>query len=136
MKPFFLYVARVFPGLGSLLLLFVLSGCADHVIYHQQKTSRDYTYIDFSRNSSPYLFRGQVGGEHMSFIKVLGFQGDRFTVTMRQSGDAGFTVYGEDACVRRSGTTAEVAIKAIDALFVIEISALSYGDYELEIAKR
>lgn len=134
-SPFF-WPNRTWLWLGFVLLLLVLSGCAEHVLYHQQGTSRDYTYIEFARNSSPYIFRGQVGGEHMTFVKVLGFQGERYTVAMRQDGDADFSVYGEGVRVLRKGATAEVEIIAIDALFEIEISALSYGDYELVVVKK
>lgn len=131
----------LFPRCRALLCLacFVficsLSGCDGHLIHHWQETSRDYTYIDFSRNSSPYKFKGQVGGEHSTFVKALGFQGDRFTVEMQQAGDAGFTVYGEGVLVHRTAAMTKVLVEAKDSLFTVEISALSYGDYVLTISK-
>jgi hypothetical protein len=123
-------------GLASFLILFTLSGCTGQLIHHWQETSRDYTYIDFSRNPSPYKFSGQVGGEHITYVKVLGFKGDHFTVAMQQEGDAGFIVYGEGVTVRQRAGIAHVKTEATDSLFTIQISALSYGDYVLTITPK
>lgn len=127
---------RATPCLASILLLVSLCGCTGHLIHHWQETSRDYSYIDFSRNPSPYRFKSQVGGEHSTFVKVLGFQGDRFTVELQQNGDAGFIVYGEGVVVRRMAEITQVMTEATDALFTVEISAVSYGDYLLTITKQ
>ncbi len=127
---------RTIRYLASFLLIVILCGCTGHLIHHWQETSRDYTYIDFARDPSPYRFRGQVGGEHSTFVKVLGFQGDRFTVELQQDGDAGFIVYGEGVVVRRTTEITQVMTEATDALFTVEISALSYGDYLLTITKQ
>ena len=126
---------RALRGLASFVCICSLCGCGGHLIHHWQETSRDYTYIDFSRNSSPYQFRGQVGGEHSTLVKALGFQGDRFTVEMQQEGDAGFSVYGEGVVVHRTAAMTKVLVEAKDSLFTVEISALSYGDYVLTISK-
>ncbi|OEU61455.1 MAG: hypothetical protein BA870_09030 [Desulfuromonadales bacterium C00003094] len=127
---------RVMRWLAASLLTFTLCGCTRHLIHHWQETSRDYTYIDFSRNPSPYKFSGQVGGEHTTYLKVLGFKGDHFTIAMQQEGDAGFTVYGEGLVTRRTAMIHDVIIEGTDALLTIEISAYSYGDYVLTISKK
>ncbi len=123
-------------SLTSFLLIAILCGCTGHLIHHWQETSRDYTYIDFSRNPSPYKFSGIVGGEHSTFVKVLGYHGDRFSVAMQQEGDASFNVYGEGVTLRRTGEITQVMTEATDALFTIEISAMTYGDYRLTITKQ
>ncbi len=127
---------RALRCLASALFILSLCGCTGHLIHQRQETSRDYTYIDFSRNPSPYRFRGRVGGEHSTFVKVLGFKGDRFTVELQQDGDAGFIVYGEGVIIQRGTAISDVIIEATDALLTVEISAYSYGDYVLTITKR
>lgn len=126
------------PTLRLLALLFlflVLCGCSRHLIYQRAETSRDFTYIDFSRNSAPYIHQGQVGGEHSTFIKVLCFEGDHFSIGMEQQGDAGFTVYGEGVRVDRDQSIYAVTIDAPETLFIVDVSAVSYGDYVLTISK-
>lgn len=61
-------------GLASFLILFTLFGCSGHLIHRWQETSRDYTYIDYSRTPSPFKFSGQVGGEHTTYVKILGLE--------------------------------------------------------------
>ena len=136
MRYLFIFIERylrALRGLASFLILFALCGCSGHLIHHWQETSRDYTYIDFSRNPSPYKFSGRVGGEHTTYLKVLGFKGDHFTIEMQQVGDAGFSVHGEGATVYKKDKITHVISEATDALITVEISALSYGDYVLTI---
>lgn len=97
--------------------------------------SQDFTYVELSRDTTPYVHRGQVGGEHSTYIKVLGFYGDGFTVEMQQEGDAGFTVFGEGVRIERDKSSYRVTVNAPSDLFTIDISALSYGDYVLTITK-
>lgn len=123
-----------------LLVLFTLlvftAGCSSrHIIHQQVALSRDFTYVEFSRDTTPYVHRGQVGGEHSTYIKVLGFEGDRFTVKMQQQGDAGCTVFSEGGQVERDKSLYRVSVNAPSDLFTIRISALSYGDYILTITK-
>ncbi len=123
-------------SLAYFLLIAILCGCTGHLIHHWEETSRDYTYIDFSRDPSPYKFSGIVGGEHSTFVKVLGYHGDRFTVAMQQEGNATFNVYGEGVTLRRTGEITQVTTVATDDLFTVEISAMTYGDYLLTITKQ
>ncbi|MFT5881428.1 MAG: hypothetical protein ACI86X_002570 [Moritella sp.] len=65
-----------------------------HVIYYQEDVSRDFTYINFNHNPLPYSRQGQVGGEHICFIYVLGFAGDKFTVAVTaMAGNADGNMY-------------------------------------------
>jgi hypothetical protein len=117
-------------------LLVLTAGCSSrHIIHQQVAMSRDFTYIEFSRDTTPYIHRGPVGGEHSTFIKVLGFEGDCFTIEMQQKGDAGFTVFSEGGQVERDKSLYKVTINAPSDLFTIDISALSYADYVLTITK-
>ena len=122
--------------LAALFILFTLYGCARHVVHQRDETSRDFTYISFSQETSPYVHKGQVGGEHSTFVKVLGFAGDRFTVKMQQQGDAGFTVYGEGVLINRDKSIFNISVDAADTLFTVEVSALNYGDYTLTITPK
>lgn len=121
--------------LALLCLILALSGCTRHIIHQRTDTSRDYTYIEFSRSKAPYTHQGQVGGEHTTFIKVLGFEGDRFAVEMQQQGDVGFTVYGEGVRIARNMSAYSVNVDAPETFMTVEISALSYGEYILTISK-
>ncbi len=128
--------AQILKLLALTALLVFIPGCSNrHIIYHQTALSRDYTYVTFSRDTAPYVHQGQVGGEHSTFIKVLGFQGDCFTIEMQQKGDAGFTVYTEGGQIEQGGSLYRVSVNALSDLFTIEISALNYGDYALTITK-
>lgn len=121
--------------LFALLIGFSLTACAPHVIYQHAYTSRDFTYLEFARNTAPYVHKDQVGGEHSTFIKVLGFEGDHFTVEMKKIGDAGFTVYGDGVRVHRTSQRTDIQVESENSLFTVEISAMTYGEYELKIVK-
>ncbi len=128
--------ARPLRLLGLFTFLVFISGCSSrHIIHQQVALSRDFTYVEFSRDTTPYIHRGQVGGEHSTFIEVLGFEGDCFTIEMQQKGDAGFTVFSEGGQVEREKSLYRVTVNAPSDLFTIDISALSYGDYVLTITK-
>lgn len=128
--------AQLLRLLALFSLIVFIAGCSNRHIIHQQATvSRDFTYVEFSRDRTPYIHQGRVGGEHSTYIKVLGFKGDCFTVEMQQEGDAGFTVFSEGGQVERERSLYRVTVIALSDLFTIEISALSYGDYVLTITK-
>ena len=129
-------VARFLRLLILLALLAFTAGCSNqHIIHQQGALSRDFTYVELSRDTTPYVHQGLVGGEHSTYIKVLGFEGDCFTVEMQQKGDAGFTVFSEGGRVERDKSFYRVTVNAPSDLFTIKISALSYGDYVLTITK-
>ena len=129
-------LARSLRFLILLASLAFTAGCSNrHIIYQHVALSRDFTYVELSRDTTPYVHQGQVGGEHSTYIKVLGFEGDCFTVEMQQKGDAGFTVFSEGGRVEKDRSFYRVAVNAPSDLFTIEISALSYGDYVLTITK-
>ena len=130
------YVAYPLRLLIFFTLFSLTAGCSNqHIIHQQVALSRDFTYVELSRDITPYVHQGQVGGEHSTYIKVLGFEGDCFTVEMQQKGDAGFTVFGEGVRIERDKSSYRVTVNAPSDLFTIEISALSYGDYVLTITK-
>lgn len=132
----YLCPARFLRLLVLFTLLIFTAGCSSrHIIYQQAVVSRDFTYVEFSRDSTPYIHHGQVGGEHSTYIKVLGFKGDCFTVEMQQEGDAGFTVFSEGVQVERQRSFYRVTVIALSDLFTVEISAFTYGDYVLTIIK-
>ena len=128
----------------SLLMLCCLSavaGCAPSQLrYRQEMTSRDYNYIDFIRNSEPLTFVSEVGGEHMTFYKVLAFQGDTFRITVVDlEGRTAPAISGEGIEVRKGSDSSVfqriVEVQDPDALFYIELDAHPFGRYRLEIEK-
>ena len=130
-------VARILRLLILFTLLAFTAGCSNrHIIHQQIALSRDFTYVEFSRDKTPYIHQGQVGGEHSTYIEVLGFEGDCFTVEMQQKGDAGFTVVSEVSRVERDRSFYSVTVDAPSDLFTVRVSAISYGDYFLTITKK
>ena len=130
--------------MGMILILFsvsVFTGCAAPYILHQRKdVSRDWTYLDFSRTNRPFVTRSAVGGEHMTFYRVIGFQNDRFIITLTPlTGDLFFSAAGEGVHVESLSGGAHrkktVAVLAEEAVFSVELSAHPYGEYQLEIKK-
>lgn len=123
-----------------LLGMLVLAGCApQHILHYREAVSRDYTTITFSENSSPFRHKSQVGGEHMSFVKVLGFEGDVFIVELTSAeGDVGCHITGEDIRVERDlsgGNKQTVTVLSGEVLFSVAVSAHPYGEYVLQISK-
>ncbi|MGE4542785.1 MAG: hypothetical protein AB7D06_01625 [Pedobacter sp.] len=123
--------------LGAVLF----TGCApSHVLHHDDDVSRDYTYITFLRNRSPYRLESQVGGEHISSVTVLGFEGDIYQVELdSRVGDVDCYICGEGIHVERDPATINkqtVTVLERDCLFSVELSAYPYGEYMLRISKQ
>lgn len=124
---------------------------SSHVIHYQEDVSRDFTYINFNHNPLPYIHEDVVGGEHIRFINVLGFAGDKFTVSVTAiNGDVYDIVRGEGVEVTVMASTAiertaaesasktslyEVTVIDREALFAVELSAHPYAEYRLVITK-
>jgi hypothetical protein len=53
-----------------------------HLLKHIEMLSRDYFYIDFSRDDSKYEQRSAVGGEHGTHYYILGFERDIFSISI------------------------------------------------------
>lgn len=127
-----------FPLLSGMLLL---AGCApSHVFHTAEDVSRDFTYITFSQNSAPFQHASQVGGEHMSFIKVLGFEGEIYVVELTcKEGRCDYHISGDGVLIEKDPAGPDsrtVTVLARDALFSVAVSAHPYGDYALKITKR
>lgn len=123
-----------------LLGMLVLSGCApSHILHYREDVSRDFTTITFSGNSSPFRHKAQVGGEHMSFVNVLGFEGDVFLVELTaEMGDVGCSVSGEGIVVEpdpAGDNKQTVTIVGGEVLFSVGVSAYPYGEYVLQISR-
>ncbi len=113
----------------------------EHVIRQQKDVSRDFTFIHFGHNKSPYVHQGEVGGEHISYIRVLGQAGDRFTVKVEAlTGDLYDIVTGDGIKVAshtsKKTSQYEVSVSGRDTLFSVELSAHPYAEYKLIITKQ
>ena len=121
--------------------LFNFTGCSrSHIRHVVEKVSRDYIYIDFIENENPFRVISEVGGEHMTFYKVLAFENDEFRVTLTTlDGMVFFSVAGTGVYIEslHDPTIQKkvVKIKSQEAVFSIELSAHPYGKYQLEIQK-
>ncbi len=113
-------------------------GCRSHIIHRYEEVSRDYTYLEFYRNPQPCRLQGIIGGEHQTFINVLGFTGDRYSVSMVDKEDhPSFAVSGDG--IKVSGTPENnekiVEIEAMETFFSIAVYAHPYGEYQMTIKK-
>lgn len=119
----------------------LFTGCVpSHVLHHHDDVSRDYTYITFSRNRSPYRLESQIGGEHVSSFRVLGFEGDIYQVEIdSRVGDVDCYISGEGIHVERDPATINkqtVTVLERDCVFSVALSAYPYGEYMLRISKQ
>ncbi|WP_148204277.1 hypothetical protein [Syntrophotalea carbinolica] len=119
--------------------MLVLSGCApSHILHYREDVSRDFTTISFSANRAPYYHRSQVGGEHMSFVQVLGFEGAVFRIELiLEVGNVDCSIYGEGVVVESDpagDNTQIVTVVDGEVLFSVGLSAYPYGEYTLKIS--
>ena len=127
---------NIFTLFLTLVLLTTISGCTpSHILHFKKDVSRDYTYINFTRNPDPFVVRTSVGGEHIKAIKILGFEGDKFLLEFfNHIGKVNFNFSDYDTEYRRinefSGT---ILIRNIDSIVSIETSAHPYAEYTLKI---
>ncbi len=137
-----IYPLRLILCLGIILL----QGCADsHVLHYREDVSRNWIYIDFSRNPHPYEIEAIVGGEHMTFYKVLGFENDEFTLTVETFKDIearvdwGITGDGinvESLPDKGGEEKKRVIVDAPEVIFTVDFSAHPNGSYKLRIEKQ
>ena len=114
------------------------STCSSHIIHRYDNVSRDYTYLEFYRNSQPCKLQGRIGGEHQTFIKVLGFSGDRYSVSLTKITDSpDFNISGDGIKVSNTTKSNEkiIEIEAMETFFSINVSAYPYGKYQMTITK-
>ncbi|WP_321492066.1 hypothetical protein [uncultured Desulfobacter sp.] len=133
---------RKLPGLVLFVLMTLLvQGCSkSHILFQREGISRTWIYIDFTKNETPYENQSIVGGEHMTFYKVLGFEGDEFVVTVETiEGNVMWGVMGDQVNiepVRESNTEKKyVTVVDTEAIFTIDFSAHPFGQYKLTIEK-
>jgi len=63
-----------------LMLVGCSLGCQTHVLTKKAELSRDHTFISFEKTNKPYVFKGEVGGEHINYTKIIAFEGDQYKV--------------------------------------------------------
>lgn len=125
------------PASASDLLTFD-NDCLPHIMHRAEKVSRDYTYLEFYRNTGPCRFKGIIGGEHQTFINVVGFSGDRYSVSLiEKKNEPSFSISGDGIKVSRQKRENEiiVEIEAMQTFFSISPSAYPYGEYQITIKK-
>lgn len=125
------------PASASDLLTFD-DDCLPHIMHRAEKVSRDYTYLEFYRNTGPCRFQGVIGGEHQTFINVIGFSGDRYSVSLiDKKNETSFSISGDEIKVSRQKSENEqiIEIEAMQTFFSISPSAYPYGEYQITIKK-
>ncbi len=120
--------------------LMLLQGCADsHILHHREDVSRNWIYIDFSTNQHPYETESAIGGEHMTFYKVLGFENDEFIVTVKNlEGRVDWGITGDGIRIESlpDAEKKRVFVDASEAIFTLDFSAHPFGRYKLRVEKK
>ncbi|WP_019614203.1 hypothetical protein [Psychromonas ossibalaenae] len=112
--------------------------CRSHIIHRYEEVSRDYTYLEFYRNPQPCRLQGIIGGEHQTFINVIGFTGDRYSVSLIEKEDhPSFSISGDGIRVSAAPESNEkiVEIEVMETFFSIAVYAYPYGEYQMTIKK-
>ena len=112
--------------------------CRSHIIHRYELTSRDYSYLEFHRDGQPCRLQGIIGGEHQTFINVVAFIGDKYSVSLiKKKGDLDLAISGKGIKVLSSPEANEqiVEIEVMETFFTISPWAYPYGEYQLIIKK-
>ena len=116
----------------------MIFGCSpSHIMSYEEDVSRDYTYIDFARNTDPFTSESQVGGEHIKYIKILGFEGDKFLIEFIPfEGEPMYNLSGQGFDTKKSRDQMEtVFVRDMETIISLSISAHPYGEYTVTITK-
>ncbi|MBU1341472.1 MAG: hypothetical protein KKE44_04275 [Proteobacteria bacterium] len=119
-------------------LTLFLSCSPSHILNYKEDVSRDYTYIDFVRNPEPFKVTSEVGGEHIRYIKILGFEGDKFLVELTQiKGDVMFNLSGLGFDIKKcpANNIETALVRDMETIISIAVYAHPYGEYTLTITK-
>lgn len=113
------------------------------LLKHVEALSRDYFYLDFSRDNARYHHQSIVGGEHITHYLVLGFSGDRFKIELQsKNGDIGYLSRDDGYIVEERSwdenkqlSTLIVKVVAQDVWVDVSVSAHPFADYAIEVIK-
>ncbi|WP_354625345.1 hypothetical protein [Psychromonas sp. MME2] len=115
----------------------------NHLLKHVKGLSRDYYYIDFSRDALSYKHKDMVGGEHEKHYLLLGFEGDRFKVVIQsESSDVGYVMPDDSYIVesniwneKEQRMTITVVVISQQTWVDISFSAYPFAEYQLDVSK-
>ena len=82
--------------------------------------------------------QGIIGGEHQTFINILAFMGDKYSISLVQKeGDPDLGISGDGIKVLSSLEKNEqiVEVEAQETFITISPWAYPYGEYQLTIKK-
>jgi hypothetical protein len=137
-KYLYRYLSRVVVSVISIIAFTLIFGCSpSHILRYEEDVSRDYTYIDFARNTGPFNIESQVGGEHIKYIKILGFEGDKFLINFKPlKGEPMYNLSGQGFDTKKCRTQMEtVFVRDLETIISLALSAHPYGEYSLTITK-
>jgi hypothetical protein len=131
-----------------LLLIFTLisaptQGATNHLIRHIESVSRDYFYIDFSRDKTIYKQQSVVGGEHETHYYILGFEADVFNIKIHSTdgnvghvpNDESYNIVAQHWEEEAQITIFTVKIIAQQTWIDISLSAHPFAQYSIEIER-
>lgn len=112
-------------------------GLDDVLIRHIESVSRDFYYIQLNKDQSPLVVPGFVGGEHQFHYRLLGFEGERFRITLKTlDGETYYGIEGEGVELSELDDKTEVKINSEVTWIDISTSAGTFtSKYTLTIEK-
>ncbi|MFT6984859.1 MAG: hypothetical protein ACJAT7_000660 [Psychromonas sp.] len=132
----------------SLLLVFLLTStpthsASNHLLKHIEALSRDYFYIDFSRDTSHYKHQTEVGGEHETHYFLLGFEADTFIIKIHSTDrDVGYAPRDDSYNILTEHWDEVKQLKVITVKVIgqqawvdVSFSAHPFAQYSLEVER-
>jgi hypothetical protein len=129
--------------LGLLLIAAPTHGATNHLIKHIELLSRDYFYIDFSRNKTTYKQQSNIGGEHETHYLILGFEGDNFIIKLHSKdgnvghvpNDESYNIVAQHWDKKAQVRIFTVKIIAQQTWIDVSLSAHPFAQYNIEVER-
>jgi len=130
-KWFLIIFAMLFTGLTT-----PVASSEKQILRHIEALSRDHYYVHIDDPQIPFQARSIVGGEHENEYRILGFQGDKYTIYIESiEGEAGYSLRGAGYERQRGELGDIVTVTDLHTWVSIGVSAHPYAEYVLTVKK-
>ena len=101
-----------------------------HVLVAKNIMSRDFTYISFAHKKEAYIGKAEVGGEQISYTKIIAFAGEQYQIEVAPDPNLDLSVSGRGVNVEdiTDGFKKRVTVNEDTTETFIEISLTSHPD--------
>lgn len=126
-----------------LLLIAPVHSKSNHLLKHVEALSRDYFYINLSRDTVSYKHQTIVGGEHENHYFILGFEDDIFTIKLHsEEGNIGNVPQDDSHQIVAKHWDEEKQLKVFTVKVIeqqtwikVSLSAHPFASYSIEVEK-